>query len=43
MDPFRIFRRRKNWWEGENVCVDREVIDEAEAEDQETPTSQGAS
>ena len=32
---YRFFRTsRRNWWEGSNVCVDRDVIQE-EKEDEE--------
>jgi len=35
LDPFRIFgQARKQWWEGPNVCVDREVIDEDDQADE---------
>ena len=36
LDPFAIFGiSRRTWWEGDNVCVDRKVVKEADEEEEE--------
>lgn len=36
LDPFRVFGvSRRNWWEGENVCVERSVTEESPEEQEQ--------
>ena len=36
LDPFSVFgQSRKPWWKGENVCVERDVIEEGDEREAE--------